>query len=398
MLNIDQANRDPIALLQLGFRPFFISASLFSVISVLLWFLAYQFGEGVFRPVGLSTLQWHAHEMIYGYTLAVIAGFLLTAVRNWTGQQTLRGLPLMFLTLSWLLARIMPFIDHPTSIYAMATLDILFTTWLCIALFIPLFKAKQWLQLGLWSKIVLLLVAHIFFYLGVFGLLQQGMRWGLYGGLYLIISLILLMGRRVIPFFIEKGISPSIRLMNRKWVDLSSLTLMVVFLILEVFLPYSRSAAVVSALLCALHAIRLYDWHHSEIWGKPLLWILYMAYVWIVIGFALRALMPALSLPPLLILHAFAVGGIGSITLGMMARVALGHTGRTVFDPPSILPWIFFLVLCSAISRVLLPLILPNLYPIAVGMSQILWIGGFALFCWVYIPMLLQPRIDGRTG
>ena len=397
MLQIEQPKQYRFALDHLGFRPFFLLGSLFAVISVALWAWLYRTGTPL--PVGdLSAVTWHAHEMIYGYGLAVIAGFLLTAVRNWTGVQTLHGKPLLILALLWLEARIMPFIPHPDALTAMAVLDLLFSTWLCWEILKPIYRVKQWQHIGVWAKVLFLLLGQCFFYLGLFGVLEHGVQWGLYTGLYMIVSLILLMGRRVIPFFIEKGVDEAVELKNYLWVDRSSLLLMLLFWIFAVFVENKLPLAITALALFAIHTLRLWGWHTKGLWQKPLLWILYLAFAWLVAGFLLTALGALGITSPLYAVHALGYGGIGLLTLGMMARVSLGHTGRDVFNPPKVLVSIFALLLLGAVVRVLLPMLFPAHYTNLILISQLLWIAAFAPFAFIYAPMLVKPRVDGRYG
>lgn len=397
MLQIEPVGEYRHALDHLGFRPFFLLAALFSLLAVGSWAVLYRFGLTLPMP-GMAAVTWHAHEMIYGYTLAVIAGFLLTAVRNWTGEQTLHGKPLLLLAAVWLGARCMPLIPHPNALLAMALLDTLFLLWLCWEVFKPIYKVRQWQHMGIWAKLVFLLLGQILFYLGLFGLLEQGVRWGLYTGLYITVSLILLMGRRVIPFFIEKGVDEAVTLRNYKWVDLSSLVLMLLLWLVAVFTDYTQLLAVVALALFAIHLLRLWGWHTPGIWRKPLLWVLYLAYGWLVLGFLLIGL-AALGLNvPLLGVHALAYGGIGMVSLGMMARVSLGHTGRDVFNPPGLLVPVFALLFAGAVVRVLLPMVFPAAYLDWVLLAQLLWLVAFVPFVLRYAPMLIQPRVDGRYG
>jgi len=398
VLTIGEAGGHRFALHHLGFRPFFLLAGVAAVALMAAWLWLYQFARPLPPATGLADMVWHAHEMIYGYAAAVIAGFLLTAVRNWTGVQTLHRGPLLLLALLWLAARLMPFVGTHAAMLAMAGLDMAFGLGLTLALLHPIAKARQWGQLALLSKVLLLVGANGAFYLGLFGHFAEGVRWGLYGGLYLIVSLILLMARRVLPFFIENGVEEKVTLRNSRWLDLGSLLLMLAFIGVEVLYPQPRLAGLLAWGLFALHALRLGRWHHPGIWRRPLLWVLYIGYAWIVLGFALRGLQLFLPLNPMAAVHAFAAGGIGMMTLGMMARVALGHTGRNVFAPPPALSWIFAGMLASALVRVLPAGLLPELHLFWIGLSQLLWIGAFGAFTWIYAPMLLQARIDGRYG
>lgn len=398
MLNIEEQTHYRISFHHLGFRPFFLLAGLFAVVSVVLWFMQYHLAIFLPQLGGLPAYLWHGHEMIYGYSMAVIAGFLLTAVRNWTNVQTLHGWPLLLLALVWLLARLIPFTGLPHAAGLMALLDLSFNLLLSLAILQPILKVRQWGQLAIWFKVLLLGVANLLFYLGLAGSLTNGIHMGLYAGLYLVISLILLMGRRVIPFFIEKGVDETVELINYRWLDIASLILVILFVAVQVFTSAAGLAAGLAFALFLLHGIRLAGWHTPGIWRKPLLWILYLAYASLVLGFGLTGLANLGYLNPTLAAHAFGFGGIGLMTIGMMTRVSLGHTGRNVFDPPPVLRWIFLLLLLGLVSRIGLPLLAPGAYKLWIGLSQCLWILAFGLFSWIYAPMLIKPRVDGRFG
>lgn len=385
------------SLLNLGFRPFFLGASAFAAISVAVWMGIYLFGWQV-QFSNSMPIAWHAHEMIFGYALAVVAGFLLTATRNWTGIQTLNGYPLLLLFLLWITARALPFFDNWISAAIPALIDNLFIAFLSISVAIPVAKARHWKGLGIVSKLLLLLGSNIVYYLGVAGILEDGLRWGLYSGLYLIVALILTLGRRVIPLFIERGVGYPVELKNRKWVDVSSIVIFLLFWVFDVLLPDSAPAAVLAGILFILHGIRMHGWYTHGIWKKPLLWILYLGYGSLIIGFALKLAVFLFDISPYLAVHAFAYGGIGMMTIGMMSRVSLGHTGRNVSDPPRIMTWSFLLLALGTISRVILPLIDVPRYSLWIGVSQALWITSFAIFFCVYAPMLVRPRIDGQFG
>jgi len=402
MLNIESPTpQKPFALLNLGFRPFFLLAASFGAISMLLWFIIYSTGHTALLNPAFPSLWWHGHEMVFGYAMAVSAGFLLTAVRNWTGHATPQGIPLAILALLWLCARLLPFSMMEHALHWMALADLLFMLGLVVAIVIPIVRAKQWQQMPIVLKIALMGASNALFYAALLGYSPaQTLSWGLYAGLYLILSLIMMMGRRVIPFFIERGVADApVTLKNYKWLDISSLFLFLGFMLVEVFTPYSLLSQLLAACLFILHSIRLWGWYHFGIWSKPLLWILYLGYGFIVLGFALHALGSLLSISPWVALHAFAAGGIGLITSGMMSRIALGHTGRNVQQPPSAIRFIFIALIAGAIFRVILPLVLPaSLYGISIATAQLCWVLGFSLFVVIYAPILFQPRIDQRFG
>ena len=383
--------------LRLGFRPFFLGASIYAIVAVVVWAIIYAAED---RPalMGFEPNIWHAHEMLFGYGMAVIAGFLLTAIKNWTGQQTVRGAGLLLMFLFWFTARILPLLGIPVPIAMMAIADLLFMLFLCVAASIPVFKVKQYAQLGILSKLYLLLLSNLLFYLGALDIVDAGVQWGLYSGLYMILALLLVMARRVIPFFIEKGTGENVTVRNWPWVDRVSLVLLILLWLVDVFAGLQLTAAVIAAALFVVHAIRLFGWYTHALWKRPLLWVLYLAYVFIVVGFLLRAAEQWFAVQPFLYVHAFAYGGVGVMTIGMMSRVILGHTGRSVQEPPPVLNLCFGLLICGAAVRVLFPLVDAASYPLWIAVSQYLWIAAFLVFTIVYVPMLIQPRVDGRDG
>ena len=397
-LHIQQPDQKPhpFALFNLGFRPFFLFAALFAIVSMGVWGGVYF---GVYRLSNLQVApqQWHAHEMLFGYAMAVIAGFLLTGVRNWTNKPTLTGLKLALLLALWLAARVLMLVA-PNQVLAIFILDVGFNLALAVALTIPIVQAKQLKQLSVVSKVVLLGLANVCFYLGVLGQLDDGVRWGLYSGLYLILSLIFVMARRVVPFFIERGVGYPLQLVNRPWVDYSSLVFMLLFLLVDVFSGLSKLAAALAAALFVVHTIRLYDWYSPGVWKKPLLWVLFLGYGAAVLGFLLKALSAVLPLSPYFAVHAFAVGGIGLMTVGMMARVALGHTGRDIQQAPRWLSLVFMALIVALVARVVLPMVVPALTLEWLALAQAAWLYAFVVFLWIYAPMLVRPRVDGQPG
>ncbi|GMQ90923.1 MAG: NnrS family protein [Gammaproteobacteria bacterium] len=398
MIKIEvQQEAHGLALLHLSFRPFFLGAAAFSIIATVIWMAAYTFGWET-RPYGLPAMTWHAHEMIYGYAIAVVAGFLLTAIKNWTGIQTLNGPPLLLLFLLWVMARALPFIGAPVDTIVIAVIDNLFIVALIMAAAYPVIKARQWRQLAILLKLLLLLGSNVLFYLGVLDVLEQGIYWGLYSGLYLIMALIFTIGRRVIPFFIERGVGYPVQLKNWKWLDISSLVLFLLFWIADLLAPNGVAVAVLAGILWLLHTTRMVGWYTHGIWRNPLLWVLYLAYGSLVAGFLLKLAVFVFGVSPYLALHAFAFGGIGMMTIGMMSRVSLGHTARSVTEPPAALFWVFLILFIGVVARVLLPLIDPSHHSVWVGLSQVLWIVSFSLFLYVYTPMLFRLRVDGRYG
>ncbi|MEZ5537757.1 MAG: NnrS family protein [Thiolinea sp.] len=402
MLTFEPVHKGRNAFLHLGFRPFFFLAIAGAIVLGVLWSLEYSFNAQLLRK-DYPVISWHAHEMLFGYAISVAAGFLLTAVRNWTGIQTINGIPLLILALLWLAGRIMPFIAA-LPLWYLALHETLFLFLILFFAGQPVVQRRQWQQLAILGKLALLIPASLLFHLGLMGILPYGTQAGLYLALYTLIALILTMGRRVIPSFIENAIGGGFRARNDLWLDRFSLGLFLIFLIAELSALASGSSlavflgGVIALALFVLHAFRLFGWHHSSLWQHPLLWSLYLAYAWITLGFLLKFLVVAINFNPWAAVHAFAYGGIGLITAGMMARVALGHTGRNVFAPPASLGIIFGLLTVGAVLRVLMVWLMPDYYQIWILAAQIIWIVAFAIMFAVYAPMLIKARVDGRYG
>ncbi len=348
---------------------------------------------------GATPALWHAHEMVYGYSLAVIAGFLLTAVPNWTSTPPLSGKLLGLLFFTWLTARIVWLFGYDHLLILVAALDVLFLLGLLICIGLPLLQQKQFKQSGVLVKILLLGIGNATFYLGLAGYLENGVHYGLYTGFYLVIALILTLGRRVIPVFIENRLGLKQHLTNPVWVDRASLLLFLMFWLFEVFGEDNLWAGIFALLLFLVHINRLFHWFQLGIWRDPLLWVLYVSYGFIVLAFGLKgASIFGYNFASSLALHLFAIGGIGLMTCGMMARVALGHTGRNIRKLPARMAIAFISITLAAVVRVAFPILDLKHYLLWLGLSQWLWIASFTIFVWIYYSILMKPRVDGRPG
>jgi uncharacterized protein involved in response to NO len=396
-INVSTTAKTNFALFELGFRPFFFFASIFSLIATLIWTATYSFGWTL--PVSdITPIAWHGHEMVFGYVMGITAGFLLTAVRNWTGVPTISGLPLMLLALVWFLARALPLFNSPV-LFVWATLfDILFLVGFILAVLHPIIKAKQWRQLAIVTKLLLILGANILYYLGAFQIVNQGVSWGLYSAVYFEMALIFTLARRVMPFFIERGVPEEVHVKNWRFIDASSLLFLAALWISDVFLGIDILVAVLAVVLTVIHSIRLWGWHTRGIWKTPLLWVLFLGYSFFALGFALKAINYFSLFSNTLPLHAFTYGGIGMVTMGMISRVSLGHTGRNIMQPPKVVSWVFASLFLGTLVRVVAPIAFPSFYIELITASQILWILAFSLFLFSYSAIFIQARVDGKPG
>ncbi len=396
---INKINEQEFSVFEIPFRPFFILAAISSLFYMTIWTLFYSFKLPL-NFENISPTMWHAHEMLFGYTLAVIAGFLLTVEKYWLGKNIDQRTILIILVILWIAARVSISLTLITDIpYEIgAIFDCLFLIILTIRVSYPIISARAWDKMALVAHIAIIAVANIVFYLGLFGFITDGQHLGVYSALYLIISIILLMGRRMIPIFIRNGIGFKFEPKNWRVIDILSMVFFVAFFILDLFFTSPKAVSIVSGILVLIYSIRLYGWYSNKIWSKPLLWVLFVGYSWIAIGFALEFLSLFFNISSFLSLHSFTYGGIGIMTLGFMSRVVLGHTGRNVFDPPKILFWIFSILFAGAIVRVFFPLIDIANYQTWIAASQILWIVSFLIFAVVYLPMLFSPGIEKKTS
>lgn len=402
MLTIEAPFTGKYAFLHTGFRPFFALASVGAMLLMLLWLGVFGLGWSAL-PMAWPAISWHAHEMIYGFGLAVVAGFLLTAVRNWTNLATLTGYPLLLLGMIWVAARVLPFFPELSLVWV-AGLEQLFLLGLLLATARPIVRVKQWNQMAVVGKVALLLPASLAFHLGAAGVWPEGVSVGLYAGFYILLGLVLTLARRVMPMFIERGLNNGFLVRNDHRVDRWSLVLFLVFAIADTWLQMRVDPAmllfvsVLALLQAGLHGWRLAGWYHHDVWKKPMVWVLVLAYLWIVLGFVLKALVVLGWASHSVAVHGFAAGGVGLVTLGMMARVSLGHTGRNVNAPPAGMAAVFGLVALSGVFRVLGVWLLPSAYGLWILLGQIAWVAGFGLFALIFLPFWIKARIDGGRG
>ena len=395
ILDPDSRDATGIALFDLGFRPFFLLAGISALLLVSLWVYAYSLGD-IGPRYYPAMASWHSHEMIFGYTVAVIAGFLLTAVRNWTGIQTLRGKALAGLAVLWLAGRVLPFLSGALPHWLIALVDTAFLPVLAVSLAVPLIRRRQTHNLVFLFILAALTLANVMVHLESLGLTQTTAGPGIVFAIYLIVLLIAILGGRVIPFFTEKGIAGAT---TRQWksVEYLSLGALPVLMVLDLMDAAPIAVTSFAALAATAHGMRLFGWYQRGVWSVPLLRVLHLGYAWLVAGFLLKALSAAGLVNPMLAIHAFTAGGIGTITLGMMARVALGHTGRALRIAPA-MGWAFILANLAALARVFLPLIGPAGYHEWIVLAGIFWSAAFALFVISYARILVLPRVDGKPG
>lgn len=381
---------------RLGFRPFFLGGALFAVLAIALWLAALAGLWSGWQPVG-GWLAWHRHEMLFGFGVAIIAGFLLTAVQTWTGVPGLQGKPLALLAGLWLAARLAWLFDAPLALLLVLQLSVL--PLLAWAIGRSLWRVRQKRNYPVVGLLLLLTLADALVLLGLFEGNDDWQRRASIAALWLIAGMMNLIGGRVIPFFTQRGLGRQQQVPAIAWLDNGILLGCVLVALLTAAGVTTQPTPWLAGLFAALGGAqlwRLWRWRDRGIWQVPLLWSLHLAYFWIAVaplGMALWSL--GLALAPSQALHALAVGGMGGLILAMLARVTLGHTGRAL-QPPAAMPWAFALLNLGCAARVFLPSLLPANWalPLAGG----LWALAFLLFAWFYAPMLCRPRVDGHPG
>ena len=383
-----------LVVFNLGFRPFFLLSGAFAIILIALWIPVFTGGRALSTYYG--QIGWHSHEMIFGYTVGVIAGFLLISVRNWTGRSTATGGFLATLVTLWLLGRILPFFAATMPAWSISVVDLAFLPALTASIGVPLVRHGEKRNLLFLPLILGLFFANLLVHLELLGVVPGVAHHGIFLGLYLIILLIVIMGGRVVPFFTERAL-PGVVIKRRPLLEWLAPLTVIAYLLAELLFPNSEVAGALAGLAAIINGIRVVSWYSHRYWQAPLLWVLHLGYGWIVVGFLLKAAASLGLVAAQFTIHAFTVGGIGVLTIGMMARVSLGHTARPLKVTSSIAV-AFALLNIAAVLRGLLPSIFPLWFSQLVILSGMLWIAAFLIFVIVYAPILTQPRIDGQPG
>jgi uncharacterized protein involved in response to NO len=382
-------------LLALGFRPFFLLAAIMAAAAVPLWLLIY---EGLLEPVSyLPPSVWHGHEMVFGFAIAVIAGFLLTAASNWTGRRTATGLGLGTLAALWIAGRI-GFVMDGIPAWLVAGIDVAFLPILAIVLAIPLLATGN--RRNVIFPIVLLVLAliNMSIHLGAIGAIDWDPSRGLRVAIDLILLMIGVLGGRVIPSFTKNAL-PHARVNPCPKASILALLSLAALAIAEIATgnPFITGSIALAAGL--INALRMRGWGSFATFRTPILWILHVGYGWLAAGLILRGMAELTDIIPLDAgIHALTLGAIGSMIIGMMSRVALGHTGRSIIPAPLTVA-AYWLVNAAALLRVAFALASSDAPRTASLLgSGVLWSLAFLCFAIVYLPILSRPRADGRPG
>jgi uncharacterized protein involved in response to NO len=379
------------ALWDIGFRPLYLFAAVFSAITISCWVA--QFAGWTPSHMVLAGPLWHAHEMLFGYAFAVIAGFLFTAVRNWANQPTPTGRTLAFIAGLWLAARIL--ILTPWPFYA-ALADTAFALAVAAGIAVPLVRSRNKRNYFFIALIATLGAVNLGFYLAMADWIHFAVERGLRFGIDLVLFLMVVMGGRVIPMFTSNAV-PGAQPRRFRWLERLALGSVLALLAADLLSLPALVTVLTAGFAAAAHGTRLALWQPWLTARRPILWILHVSYAWIVIYLVLRAFAAMEMVPITLAVHALTVGAIGGLTVGMMTRTARGHTGRSL-EAGKLEVSCYALVQFAAMVRVFVPIFVPQWSLAAVVAAGALWAGAFILLAVHFGPILLRPRVDGRSG
>ncbi|PSS57679.1 NnrS family protein [Pseudomonas sp. BBP2017] len=384
-----------VPLLRLAFRPLFLAGCGLALLAVPLWLAALHGALGDWQPAG-GWLAWHRHELLFGFGLAIIAGFLLTAGQTWTGQPGLSGTPLAALALLWLAARIAWLANLPWPLLAL--LELAFPLVVALLMGAMLWRVRQKRNYPVVLVLLLLTAADA---VSVYGLLQGHDGWqrqGVLSAIWLVAAMMGLIGGRVIPFFTQRGLGRLEAVAPWPWLDWLLLAASALVALLYAGGPALSPRVWIGVLFAALavgHCLRLWRWHDRGLWQVPLLWSLHLAYAWLALACLGMALWHfGVPLNPSLAVHCLTIGAMAGLILAMITRVSLGHTGRPL-QPPAGMTLAFVLLNLAGVCRV----VLVHWLPLAgLWLAGLCWLLAFALYAWQYTPMLLRARVDGHPG
>ncbi|MEI8161503.1 MAG: NnrS family protein [Betaproteobacteria bacterium] len=376
----------------LGFRPFYLLAALFAALAVPVWVAVL----GGLVKLPLPGLWWHAHEMLFGFVVAVVVGFLFTAGRNWTGLPTPSGKPLAALALIWLCGRIAMAFEGGL---IAALIDVLFLPAAATALGRVLLRGRS--QRNYFLPVLLMVMAgsNLAFHLARLQFIAVDPVTTLHLMLSLVVMLETIIGGRVIPSFTASALrgTPGFRQWQRPWLNHAAIASSAIALLLWSLNAPEFVGAPVAALAALLQLARTLGWNPAATRHTPLLWILHAGHLWIAVGLALIAAGGVASLPPSAPVHALAIGATGSLILGMITRTALGHTGR-ILEVSRFEVTAYGLIQMAAATRVLTLLALPLAAAAGIQIAATAWTLAFLLYLWRYTPWLIRSRADGQPG
>ncbi len=377
-------------LLSYAFRPFFLLNGIFATLIILVWVMTLH-GSGL---SGVTPL-WHSHEMLVGFAMAAVAGFSLTAVANWTGRPAIRGAPLAWLVFFWLAGRLAMLLTGWLPVSLVALLDMLFPLFLSALLGREIFGGKSKRNYSLVAIAVFLALLNGIYHLGAHQVLMGGDRIAIYLLIHTILLLVTIIAGRIIPAFTANWLRTQGQ--NRlpvisAGVDRTALALTLLVGLSASFAPQHPATGILAFAAAAVHGFRLSRWRGFATTSNPLLFVLHVAYAWFPIGYTLLGFAVfGWLFTPTSALHALTMGAIGNMVLAVMTRVSLGHSGRPLQAARATV-LAYWLLMIAVLIRILGPLTGES-YLLMIDLSATGWMLAFAIFVWVYWPILTGSKV-----
>ena len=398
-----QTSPSPVLLVfEGGFRIFFISAALYAALSLILWIDEIA---GVTGFLGTTSVLpgslWHAHEIVFGFIIAVVCGFLTTAVPVWAGTERIRGAELVFLFVLWITGRLAVLFSEFIPVLFAAAIDLAFIPAVAVIIAKPLIREKVWRNLGFIPMLLLIATGNLLIWMEMLAVPGASATTGINLSIGLLVLMTVLIGGRVLPVFTgnwlkrhgEDPIEPAAPIIGKLTVLMTAVAVLA-----NAFSPFETINSILQMIAGVLILIRLVPWKGMKTLSDPIMWILHAGYLFLGLGLLFEgAVFFFEDIPEILTNHILTIGGLGIMIYGMMSRIALGHTGRPLKVRP-LITFSYFLILFSLLARVLPPLVLPELEDFALSLSGLSWIAAWIFYLVIYVPILTSPRADGKAG
>jgi uncharacterized protein involved in response to NO len=391
--DIDNSSSWP-AILRYGFRPFFLLAGIHAAIALPAWLIFLHHPALSTSPI--PPLAWHAHEMLFGFIMAAVAGFLLTAVPSWTSQRGYAGVPLLCLALLWIAGRLVSSFAAGLPAMMVALIDLAFIPALALTILPALIRSGMTRNFVFIGLLAALFVSNLQFHFAGAARVDS-----LRLGINVVLLMVAMVGGRILPAFTSSGLKQrgiDIKIRRYPPLDFASLIAVLAVIIIDVLVPGSAIAAAAAIIAATLLTLRLARWQGHRTLRDPIIWALHLGYAWLPVGLALKAAwLLGAAIAETSWLHALTAGAFSTMILAVMSRAALGHTGREIVASRPIVS-AYCLIGVAALMRVFGPILQIDAWRFWIIASGSLWALGFFLFVVVYAPILCSARADGRAG
>lgn len=386
-------------MLAYGFRPFFLLAGVYGTLIVAAWLAVYT---GILPlPKTFPPMLWHGHEMLFGFTAAVLSGFLMTAIPNWTQSPPVSGGRLAVLITLWFAGRLAFLAADFLPAVVVAIADLALIPTLAVMATAPIIVRRQKHNYPFPALLTLFFVADLLVHLEAMGLTGATAVSGLYLAMYVVAMFLSLISGRIVPNFTAGALrmrGENVEARVSMPLELSIVASMIAVAVADLVFDAALVSGVLALVVAGLLGLRMRSWNTGRIMNEPLLWVLHLGALWLAVGFLCLGLADLTAFTAKsTAFHALTIGAGGTMALGVMTRASLGHTGRPfVLAKP--IPIAYILISLAAVTRVFAPAVMPSAYQIFIVAAGLMWATAFAIFAVVYLPILTGPRADGKPG